>query len=83
VYGLASAMPSAIHLTVPRSFTGTRPGIWLHHQDLGPAERWLWDDVPVTAVERTLVDLARAGEAAGRLAAGILYPLVPDSVRAA
>ena len=26
VYGLASAMPSVIHLTVPRSFTGARPG---------------------------------------------------------
>ena len=63
VYGLASAMPSAIHLTVPRSFTGTRPGIRLHHQDLGQDERRLWDDVPVTTVERTLIDLARAGEA--------------------
>ena len=63
VYGLASAMPSAIHLTVPRYFTGARPGIRLHHQDLGPDERRLWDDVPVTTVERTLIDLARAGEA--------------------
>ena len=47
VYGLGSAMPSAIHLTVPRSFTGIRPGIRLHHQDLGPDERRLWDDVLV------------------------------------
>ena len=62
VYGLALAMPPAIHLTVPRSFTGSRPGIRLHHEDLGPGEWRLWDDVPVTTVERTLIDLARAGQ---------------------
>src|ERR1035437_1749722 len=61
VYGLASAMPSAIHLTVPRSFTGTRPGIRLHHQDLGQDERRLWDDVPASRA---------AHRSAGRLASG-------------
>lgn len=62
LYGLASAMPPVLHLTVPRSFTGSRSGVRLHHEDLGTDERRVWDDVPVTTVERTLIDLAGGGE---------------------
>ncbi|HEX9032159.1 MAG TPA: type IV toxin-antitoxin system AbiEi family antitoxin domain-containing protein, partial [Streptosporangiaceae bacterium] len=62
VYELASAMPAVIHLTVPRSFTGRRKGVRVHHADLPGGDRRLWDDVPVTTVERTLIDLARSGE---------------------
>lgn len=58
VYELASAMPAVIHLTAPRSFTGRRKGVRVHHEDLMPDERRVWDDVPVTTVERTLIDLA-------------------------
>jgi hypothetical protein len=55
-------MPPVIHLTVPRSFTGSRSGVRLHHGDLSADERRLWDDVPVTTVERTMVDLAWCGD---------------------
>src|SRR5260370_18592070 len=63
VYELASAMPVVIHLTAPGSFTGSRSGIQIHHEDSAPAERRLWDVVPVTTVERTPIDLARTGDA--------------------
>ena len=41
VYGLASAMPAIIHLTAPRTFTGSRQGVRIHHADLKPDERRL------------------------------------------
>jgi predicted transcriptional regulator of viral defense system len=62
VYELASAMPSVIHLTAPSSFAGSREGVRIHHENLRPDERRLWDDVPVTTVERTLIDLTRSGD---------------------
>lgn len=62
VYGLASAMPSVIHLTALTAFTGSRAGVRIHRANLRPDERRLWDDVPVTTVERTLVDLTRSGD---------------------
>jgi predicted transcriptional regulator of viral defense system len=60
VYGLAEAMPQVIHLSAPKSFTGSRAGVRIHHEDLEPGEMRLWDDVPVTAIERTLIDLSRS-----------------------
>jgi predicted transcriptional regulator of viral defense system len=62
VYGLASAMPTVIHLTAPSTFTGSRKGVRIHHEDLKPDERRIWDDVPVTSIERTLVDLTNEGD---------------------
>lgn len=64
VYGLASAMPTAIHLTAPPSFKGHRDAVRIHHEKLAPDERRLWDDVPVTTVERTLIDITRSGDRA-------------------
>jgi predicted transcriptional regulator of viral defense system len=62
VYRLASAMPAIIHLTAPSTFTGSRQGVRIHHANLEPDERRLWDDVPVTAVERSLIDIAQGGD---------------------
>jgi predicted transcriptional regulator of viral defense system len=62
VYGLAAAMPQVIHLSAPKSFTGSRAGVRIHHEDLEPDEVRLWDDVPVTAIERTLTDLSRSAD---------------------
>jgi predicted transcriptional regulator of viral defense system len=62
VYRLASAMPAAIHLTAPASFQGRREGVRIHHEELGHDERRLWDDVPVTTVERTLIDITRSSD---------------------
>lgn len=62
VYGLAAAMPQVIHLSAPKSFTGSRAGVRIHHEDLEPGEVRLWDDVPVTTIERTLTDLSRSAD---------------------
>jgi len=62
VYGLASAMPAIIRLTAPATFTGNRTGVRIHHANLRPDERRLWDDVPVTTVERSLIDMAQSGD---------------------
>jgi len=74
VYELASAMPAVIHLTAPIAFTGRRKGVRVHHQDLMPGERRVWDDVPVTTVERTLIDLA------GRADPSLLRDAVRESL---
>lgn len=58
VYGLGGAMPAIIHLTVPRQFRGRRPGVIVHHGTLDAAEVTVWEDVPVTTVERSIVDVA-------------------------
>jgi predicted transcriptional regulator of viral defense system len=62
VYRLALAMPPVIHLTVPSSFRGRRDGVRIHHEKLEPDERRLWDDVPVTTVERTIIDVSRSSD---------------------
>lgn len=62
VYGLGSAMPAVIHITVPGAFRGKRPGVVIHRASLASEEVTLRDDVPVTKVERTLRDVAVAGD---------------------
>lgn len=58
VYGLADAMANLIHVTVPSAFRGKRAGVMVHHAELDATERTVWDDVPVTTIERTLIDVA-------------------------
>ncbi len=62
VYGLGSAMPSVIHLTAPSSFRGRREGARIHHGNLRRDEQRIWDEVPVTTVERTLADVTSSGD---------------------
>lgn len=62
VYGLGSAMPAVIHITVPGAFRGKRPGVVVHRAPLSSAEIAIRDDVPVTKLERTLGDVAAAGD---------------------
>lgn len=56
LYDLGAAMPTAIHLTVPQAFRGRRLGVRVHSLPLPPTDRRVWEDVPVTTVERTLID---------------------------
>lgn len=58
VYGLGAAMPTVIHVSVPHRFRGTRPGVVVQVAPLAAGEMTFWDDVPVTAVVRTLTDVA-------------------------
>jgi predicted transcriptional regulator of viral defense system len=62
VYALSDAMPALIHLTLPRTFRGRRPGVRFHYGPLGAAERTLRDGIPATTVERTLRDVATTAE---------------------
>ncbi|MCC7363533.1 MAG: type IV toxin-antitoxin system AbiEi family antitoxin domain-containing protein [Dehalococcoidia bacterium] len=62
VYGLGSAMPAVIHITVPGAFRGKHPGVVVHRASLSSAEITIRDDVPVTKVERTLCDVASTGD---------------------
>lgn len=62
VYGLGAAMPTVIHVTVPRRFRGTRPGVVVHVAPPTAGEMTVWDDVPVTSIVRTLTDVAVEGD---------------------
>ena len=62
VYGVGDAMPPTIHLTLPRRFRGRRPGITVHRAPLESEERTVRDAVPVTTVDRTLVDVAQRSD---------------------
>jgi len=55
-------MPPTIHLTLPRRFRGRRPGITVHRAPLESEERTVRDAVPVTTVDRTLVDVAQRSD---------------------
>lgn len=57
VHGLSDAMPSKIHVTVPETFTGRREGVVVHVAPVPGNHRVIVDDVPVTSVARTLVDV--------------------------
>ena len=62
IYDVAQAAPPVIHLTVTRPFRGHRPGVRIHIADLPASATQVWDDVPVTSVERTLIDVARTSD---------------------
>ena len=61
-YDVAQAAPPVIHLTVTRPFRGRRPGVRIHLADLPASATRVWDDVPVTSVERTLIDVATTSD---------------------
>lgn len=68
VHGLSDAMPSKIHITVPDKFAGKRQGVVVHTASLAEQQRVLVDDVPVTSVARTLVDVSRRSRQLARQA---------------
>lgn len=62
VYNLVQAAPPVLHVTVPQPFRGQRPGVRIHLADLKEGPTHVRDDVPVTSIERTLVDVARSSD---------------------
>lgn len=64
VHGISDAMPSAIHVTVPRQFRGRQDGVVIHHADLPDADRTRVNAVPVTTIARTLQDVAATSDPA-------------------
>lgn len=66
LHDLSDLSPGVVHLTVPRDKRGARPrvGVRLHTSEDFPASAELRavDGLPVTSVERTIIDLLAAGE---------------------
>lgn len=58
VHGVGDAMPSVIHVSLPRRFRGKRQGVVVHISQLSPKDLILREAVPVTTVLRTLFDVA-------------------------
>jgi predicted transcriptional regulator of viral defense system len=65
MYGISDALPSRIHMTVPRAWERRRLAVprlaVLHHADLPDSDRTWIDFVPVTTPARTLRDIVDAG----------------------
>ena len=62
LHELSDALPAQAHLTVPESWRRRRlrvpSGVILHFADIEPSQRSWVGSVPVTSVERTLIDCA-------------------------
>ena len=61
LHGLSDAMPTEIHITVPRGASLRRAGIRLHTNVLRANEITSWQGLPVTIIERTIADVAANG----------------------
>lgn len=57
LWGLLRQRPGVIHITAPTRRRG-KPPLSIHHARLVDEDRALLDDIPVTALPRTLLDLA-------------------------
>lgn len=63
VYGLSDVLPSAVHVTVPRTASRRRPDLSLHTNKLSSDETSQRVGLPVTTVPRTVADAAASGMA--------------------
>ncbi len=61
VYDLSDVLPSETHLIVPRNSSRRRKGIRQHTNRLLPEEITKRHGLPITTVERTIVDLIASG----------------------
>lgn len=65
VYGISDANPSRVHLTVPMSarLRRERPGwITVHRAILSPVDIQIFEGMPVTTVERSILDTLAADQ---------------------
>lgn len=62
VHQLSDALPAKVHITLPADHEPVRrqipPRVEVHYADVPEAERQWYGAVPVTTVERTLIDIA-------------------------
>jgi predicted transcriptional regulator of viral defense system len=61
LYDLSDRLPDQVHVTIPRTASRRRSGLKLHTNQLEPEDVTRYKGLPVTAVSRTLVDVATAG----------------------
>jgi predicted transcriptional regulator of viral defense system len=57
LWGLLRSRPGTVHLTAPAPRRAKRPFV-VHCADLPGRDRWTLEDIPVTSLARTLLDLA-------------------------
>lgn len=64
VYGISDANPQSIHLTVSKSARLRREkpkGVLLHRDDLTPADIAIYEGLPLTTINKTVMDLLACG----------------------
>lgn len=71
VHGLGDANPALVHLTVPRNFRPSAPGVRLIRAELGEPDVLEYEGFRVTTPERTLFDVAASSPDLDQLAAAI------------
>ncbi len=60
LYGLTDLLPGEIHVTVPRTASRRRTGVKLHTYKLTPQEITTREGLPVTTIERTILDILQS-----------------------
>ena len=58
VYDLSDIIPDEIHLILPPTSSRRRPGIRVHTTQLNPKDVTHFEGLPITTVDRTIVDCA-------------------------
>jgi predicted transcriptional regulator of viral defense system len=61
LYDLSDLLPAQVHVTVPRTASRRRRGIRLHTKQLSQHDVTRYEGLPVTTIQRTLVDVTAAG----------------------
>jgi predicted transcriptional regulator of viral defense system len=61
IYDLSDALPSEVHVIIPRTASRRRPGLHLHTNRLKPEEITSRQGIPVTTAARTIADVAVSG----------------------
>ena len=61
LYELSDLLPDRIHVTVSRTASRRRRGIRLHTKKLDKEDVTRYEGLPVTTVERTLIDVSASG----------------------
>lgn len=60
LHGILDPPVGPVDVAVPLDAVRVRPGLRVHRRSIAPAERSLVERIPVTTIERTLLDLALA-----------------------
>ncbi len=61
LYDLSDILPTAIHVTVPRTASRRRSGLRLHTNRISHEEITSYEGLPVTTVPRTIADVTSSG----------------------
>ncbi len=62
IYDLTDILPAEVHVTIPRKASRRRSGIRLHTNAISSEDIVRREGLPVTAIERTISDITKAGQ---------------------